>query len=56
MDDRESLKPEILARLFKFASDSYYGVGIGLYICKKIIEAHNGKIWAKNNLGKRGVL
>jgi two-component system, OmpR family, sensor histidine kinase VicK len=55
MDGGESLKPEILARLFtKFASDSYYGVGIGLCLCKKIIEAHNGRIWAKNNLGKRG--
>ena len=54
-DDGESLKPEILARLFtKFASDSYYGAGIGLYLCKKIIEAHGGRIWAKNNHDMRG--
>ncbi len=54
-DDGESLKPEILTRLFtKFASDSYYGAGIGLYLCKKIIEAHGGRIWAKNNHDMKG--
>ena len=25
------------------------GTGLGLAICKQIIEAHHGKIWAKNN-------
>jgi signal transduction histidine kinase len=54
-DDGESLKPEILTRLFtKFASDSYYGAGIGLFLCKKIIEAHGGRIWAKNNHDMKG--
>lgn len=54
-DDGETLRPEILSRLFtKFSSDSYYGVGIGLYLCKRLIEAHNGRIWALNNKNKRG--
>ncbi len=41
---------EILPRLFtKFATKSFQGTGLGLYISKNIIEAHGGKIWAENN-------
>jgi signal transduction histidine kinase/CheY-like chemotaxis protein len=49
-DTGAGLDPEILPRLFtKFASKSYKGTGLGLFISKSIIEAHSGEIWAENN-------
>lgn len=40
---------DVLPKLFsKFVSTSKKGTGLGLYISRKIIEAHGGKIWAEN--------
>lgn len=49
-DAGRGVDPEILPKLFtKFATKSEKGTGLGLYICKGIIEAHGGSISAKNN-------
>jgi signal transduction histidine kinase len=49
------IDPEIMPRLFtKFATKSETGTGLGLFICKSIIEVHGGKIWAENNSDGKG--
>jgi two-component system sensor histidine kinase VicK len=54
-DTGTGVDPEIMPRLFtKFASKSFQGTGLGLYICKSIVEAHGGKIWAENNTDGKG--
>jgi len=49
-DTGQGIDPEIMPRLFtKFATKSIVGTGLGLYVSKRIIEAHGGKMWAENN-------
>jgi two-component system sensor histidine kinase VicK len=49
------IDPGIMPRLFeKFASKSTAGTGLGLFISKKIIEAHDGRVWAENNSDGKG--
>ena len=54
-DEGTGIDREILSRLFsKFVTKSDKGTGLGLYISKSIVEAHGGKIWARNNEDERG--
>lgn len=54
-DTGKGIDPDIMTRLFtKFSTKSETGTGLGLFICKSIVEAHGGKIWAKNNIDGKG--
>jgi signal transduction histidine kinase len=52
-DNGTGIDPDIFPRLFeKFASKSFKGTGLGLFICRSIVKAHGGRIWAENNRDK----
>ena len=54
-DNGAGIDSEILPQLFaKFASKSFQGTGLGLFISKSIIEAHGGKMWGENNSDGKG--
>ncbi|MBA3978643.1 MAG: ATP-binding protein [Nitrosopumilus sp.] len=56
-DSGSGIDHAILPRLFSKYSfkDGTGGTGLGLYICKNIVEAHGGRIWAENNKDGKGV-
>jgi signal transduction histidine kinase len=54
-DTGHGLRPESLPRLFEpFYTTKPDGMGRGLSICRSIIEAHGGRLWATG--ASRGVL
>ena len=55
LDPGAGIDPDIKGRLFeKFASKSTGGTGLGLYLSKKIIDAHGGRIWCKDSEQRKG--
>jgi len=56
-DTGPGIAPEIAGQLFEmFATfGKAHGTGLGLAICKKIMEDHKGRIWARNEPGRGAV-
>ena len=50
-DSGPGFAPAALERVFEaFYTTKPGGLGLGLSICRSIIEAHNGRLWASANL------
>jgi two-component system sensor histidine kinase KdpD len=41
----------IFDKFYRVRPTTASGVGLGLAICRAVIEAHGGRIWAKNRAG-----
>jgi signal transduction histidine kinase len=56
VDTGEGIPPEYVEKIFdKFqqvAGQRRGGTGLGLTICRHLVEAHRGRVWAESKLGE----
>ena len=51
-DTGSGIAPEVVSQLFQpFVTTKQQGMGVGLSICRTIVESHGGQIWAEPNPG-----